>query len=465
MKKANLHMISDSTGETILLVTQAAIAQFKDIKVKKYMWSLTRTEKQLNKVFSVIKKHKGIVFFTFSNPELVEKVREFCKAEDVLYVDILKGVLGRLASFLKRDPSPEPGGRHSIDKDYFERMEAINFTISHDDGQHTEKILDADIILVGPSRTSKTPTSSYLAYKGFKTANIPYVPGLKIPIPVEKLKDIFVVGLSISPERLIEIRRHRLFSISNEQQTSYTDIEEVEEEVREGRRFCTKNNWPVLDVTNKSVEEISARIIQMYYERKKKRKKNTLVAITGKLCSGKSAVLNVIKETGYATFSYDEEVKKLLKENSEVVSKVLEEFPEAKKGEVINRKALGDVVFFDKNKLRILEGILKPHLNEKREEFIKGLSGGKVAFFEVPLLFEKNSEGKYNKIILLSASSETRKARLKERGISPEKAKKINLIQISPEKIKDKVDYVIDTNRGLEDIKKDIDKIIKAIKK
>ena len=465
MKKANLHMISDSTGETILLVTQAAIAQFKDIKVKKYMWSLTRTEKQLNKVFSVIKKHKGIVFFTFSNRELGEKVKEFCKEEDVLYVDLLKGVLGKLASFLKQDPSPEPGGQHSIDKDYFERMDAINFTMSHDDGQHTDQILDADIILVGPSRTSKTPTSSYLAYKGFKTANIPYVPGLKIPVPIEKLKNIFVVGLSISPERLVEIRKHRLFSISNEQQTSYTDIEEVEAEVREGRRFCTKNNWPILDVTNKSVEEISARIIQMYYERKKKLKKNTLVAITGKLCSGKSSVLNMAKEMGYPTFSYDDEVRKLLKDNTEVVSKVLEEFPEAANNGLINRKSLGDIVFFDKKKLVILEEILKPYLNEKRESFIKGLSGGKIAFFEVPLLFEKNSEGKYNKIILLSASSETRKYRLKERGIPMEKAKKINLIQISPEKIKDKVDYVIDTNRGLEDIKKDMDKVIKAIKK
>lgn len=269
MKKINLHMISDSTGETILLVTKAAISQFKDIKVKKYMWSLVRTEKHLDKVFEVLKQKNGIVFFTMSDLSLSEKIKKFCKENNIAYIDLLKGVLDKLASFFKQTPSPEPGGQHSIDKDYFERMDAINFTMAHDDGQHTDQILDADIILVGPSRTSKTPTSAYLAYKGFKTANIPYVPGLSIPIPIEKLKKVFVVGLSISPERLIEIRKNRLFSISNDHNTPYTDMEEVESEVREAKKFCLKNGWPVVDVTNKSVEEISARIVQMYYERKK----------------------------------------------------------------------------------------------------------------------------------------------------------------------------------------------------
>ena len=273
MKKLNLHMISDSTGETILLVIKAAIAQFKDIRVRKYKWPLIRSERQLMKAFSVIKEKGGIVFYTFSDTEMANKVKFFCKEHDILYVDLLKGILDKLAHFLKQNPDPEPGGQHNIDKDYFERIEAINFTMSHDDGQNTEHALGADIILIGPSRTSKTPTSAYLAYKGFKTANIPYIPGIKIPISEEKLRNVFVVGLSISPERLIEIRKHRLLSISNEKETSYTDIEEVENEVREAKRFFLINDWPVLDVTNKSVEEISTRIIQMYYENKKKKRK------------------------------------------------------------------------------------------------------------------------------------------------------------------------------------------------
>ena len=208
-KKVNLHMISDSTGETILFVTKAAIVQFKDIDVENYMWPLVRTEKSLEKVFNVLKEKKGIVFFTMSNLEFSKKIKDFCKEHDIAYVDLLKGVVDKLAHFLKQEPSPEPGGQHSIDKGYFERIDAINFTMAHDDGQHTDQILDADIILVGPSRTSKTPTSAYLAYKGFKTANIPYVPGINIPVPLEKLKNIFIVGLSISPERLIEIRLTR----------------------------------------------------------------------------------------------------------------------------------------------------------------------------------------------------------------------------------------------------------------
>jgi len=465
MKKINLHMISDSTGETILLVTQAAIAQFKDIKVRKYMWSLIRTEKRLNKVFSVISKRKGIVFFTFSDLELAERIRGFCKEKNILYVDLLKGVLDKLAFFLKQSPSPEPGGQHNIDKGYFERMDAINFTMSHDDGQYTDQILDADIILVGPSRTSKTPTSAYLAYKGFKTANMPYIPGIDIPIPVEKLKTVFVVGLSISPERLVEIRRHRLFSISKDKNTPYTDIGEVENEVREAKKFCSKNDWPVLDVTNKSVEEISARIVQMYYERKKKLKKSTLVAITGNLCSGKSLVLDLLKNKGYPVFNFDKETEFLLSKAPDVITEVKKAFPGSIKNKAINTSLLGDIVFFDKKSLKVLESILRPHLYHKHEKFIKNLGENKTAFFEVPLLFEKRSERRYDSIILLIASPETRKIRIKKRNISLEKAKKIMEMQVDPETVKDRADYVVDTNRGLADIKQDIDKIIKLLKK
>lgn len=271
MSKINLHLISDSTGETLSLITKAAISQFQDVKIKEYIWPLIRTEVQLERLLPIIKEKHGIVFFTLSEKTLVREVRSFCKQNNILCLDVLEGVLDKLASFLKQDPHPTPGGQHVFDRHYFEKIEAINFTMAHDDGLNQDRIYDADIVLIGPSRTSKTPTSAYLAHKGFKTANIPYVANMNMDIKTDKITNTLIMGLTISPERLIEIRKNRLFSMGEKGKTSYIDQEQVEEEIIQAKRFCQKHGWQVIDVTNKSVEEISARIIQIYYEEKRKK--------------------------------------------------------------------------------------------------------------------------------------------------------------------------------------------------
>jgi regulator of PEP synthase PpsR (kinase-PPPase family) len=273
MKKIFLHLISDSTGETLSSIAKAAFAQFDQIQIKEYIWSLVRTQGQLVKVISTVRKKPGIVMYTLTDSSLVELLREECSALHIPCMAVLDGIINSLSKILEINPNPKPGKQHVIDDEYFRKIEAMNYSIIHDDGQHVEDLGEAEVILVGPSRTSKTPTSMYLAHRGFKAANVPYVTGCPLPDILFKVKKPLIVGLAIMPSRLVELRKNRLISISDHQNTEYIDQEKVAGEMHEAKKIFVANRWPVIDITRKSVEEISATIVQLYQERKSALKK------------------------------------------------------------------------------------------------------------------------------------------------------------------------------------------------
>jgi len=272
MKKIFIHLISDSTGDTLLAISKAVFSQFDDIETKEYLWTLVLTETQLERAMKLIKEKNGIVLHTIANKEHVKELEKHCKKVGVMCINTLQDLISKVSEYIHEKPNPEPGKQHVIDEEYFRKIDAINFTIAHDDGQYTENMRNADIIIVGPSRTSKSPTSMYLAHKGYKTANIPFVLGTKFP-DLNEFSNSFIVGLTMSSNRLVEIRKSRLVSINEQTDSSYANIEKVEEESLESKRMCTRNGWLLLDVNNKSVEEIAAKIIQEYHKWKKKKKK------------------------------------------------------------------------------------------------------------------------------------------------------------------------------------------------
>jgi len=271
MQNIVVHLISDSTGETLQLLSKAIFSQFDNLKVKEYIWSLTKTKTQLDRVIEKVKEKNGVVLFTLAEKELKKHLEESCSKNNILCIEALKSITEQVASYLGVQPNPSIGKQHVIDEEYFKRIEAMNFTISHDDGQISEQIENAEIVLIGPSRTSKSPTSMYLAFRGFKTANIPIVKEINVDENILKNKEIFFVGLTISPKRLVEIRRNRMLSLNETKDTYYTDFDHVKDEVAFAKKICLRNRIPIIDVTRRSVEETSAQIVQMYYEWKKKR--------------------------------------------------------------------------------------------------------------------------------------------------------------------------------------------------
>ncbi len=272
MTKVITHLISDSTGETLSAISKAVFSQFDKIELKEYIWSLVRTQSQLSKVMTTIKKKPGIIMYTLTDHELIDVLKEECAMLNIPCMAVLDNIVSSLSKFLKVIPNPKPGKQHIIDEEYFRKIEVMNFSITHDDGQHVDNLSCADIILVGPSRTSKSPTSMYLAHRGFKTANVPYISGCQLPDILFKLKKPLIIGMSISPERLVEIRKSRLLSISDHNNTEYVDRDKVTAEMLEAKKIFAVNNWSVIDITRKSIEEISATIVQLYHKKKKKQK-------------------------------------------------------------------------------------------------------------------------------------------------------------------------------------------------
>lgn len=260
-----VYLVSDSTGETVSGVSRSAFAHFENIRVEEHLWSLIRTKGQIDKLALKLQKDKGIVLYTIANAELQEYLRETCAKLQVLSIPVLAEVVSALSSFLGIKTINQPGRQHMMNEEYFSRINAINFSLAHDDGLSNFDVNNADIILVGPSRTSKSPTSIYLAYRGYKTANIPFVIGQKLP---EIKKDSFVVGLLINSERLIEIRKNRISNLDNRENSSYIDYELVNQEIMEAKKLYQKNKWPIIDVTRKSVEETAATIIKLYEQKK-----------------------------------------------------------------------------------------------------------------------------------------------------------------------------------------------------
>jgi regulator of PEP synthase PpsR (kinase-PPPase family) len=267
--RLHLHLISDSTGETVTTVARAAVSQFEDVVPVEHVWFFIRTRQQLDRVLAIIEALPGLVIFTLASPELRHALQERCLALNIPCVPVLDSVMNALAALLGSAGRPQIGRQHALDEEYFSRIAAIDFALRHDDGQGLEELDDADVVLIGVSRTSKTPTCIYLAHRGIKAANVPIVAERQELDGLAKLRRPLVVGLTIKPESLGQIRRSRQRMLGLEQGDvsrfggDYADVERIRQELVVARRLFARNNWPELDVTKRSVEETAATIYQM----------------------------------------------------------------------------------------------------------------------------------------------------------------------------------------------------------
>lgn len=266
----HLHLVSDATGETLATVARAATAQYVSMSAVEHVHPLVRTQKQLDRVLNSIEEFPGIVLYTLLDRELAKRLENKCRALGLPCLSILGPVLELFQSYLGADTKPRVGAQHTLNAEYFKRIDALNYTMLHDDGQHTEDLEEADVVLVGVSRTSKTPTSIYLANRGVKTANVPVVPGVPLPSQLEKLTHPLVIGLYASPERIVQIRQNRLLGLkATHNAEQYIDKQAVAEEIAFSRKLCSRHNWPCIDVTRRSIEETAAAIMSLLAERRR----------------------------------------------------------------------------------------------------------------------------------------------------------------------------------------------------
>jgi regulator of PEP synthase PpsR (kinase-PPPase family) len=264
----HLHLVSDATGETLIAVARAAAAQYASVRAIEHVYPLVRAPRQLDRVIAEIEAAPGIVLYTLINTELSDRLEAKCQEFGAPCVSVLAPVLGVFRSYLGTESTPRIGGQHVLNAEYFRRIDALNYTLLHDDGQMTEDLEDADVVLIGISRTSKTPTSIYLANRGIKTANIPLVPGIPLPASLETLNKPLVVGLVASPERIVQIRQNRLLSLNAGDNSAYVDRAAVAEEIAQTRRLCARHGWAMIDVTRRSIEETAAAILTLVQERR-----------------------------------------------------------------------------------------------------------------------------------------------------------------------------------------------------
>ena len=260
----HLHLISDSTGETVHQFARAALAQFPETNITEHIWTLVRNKAHIDAIERNLDKNPGVVLFSVVNKEVREMLEEICKEKGIPNLSILDSVVGLFSDVLGTKQSLLSGAQHKLDSAYFKRMAAVEYAVVHDDGLNIEHLEDADMLLVGVSRTSKTPTSMYLGHRGFKVANYALVPG--VPFPIDKLpqKNIFIIGLTTDPKRLMQVRKTRLQHLSNSNNTTYADLDMITNEVREARKLFNNYDWPIIDVSRRSVEEIAASIIHLY---------------------------------------------------------------------------------------------------------------------------------------------------------------------------------------------------------
>jgi Uncharacterized protein conserved in bacteria len=270
MTLLHLHLLSDSTGETLEMIAKAALAQFDDAEVIRHFWPMVRSLHHLDRIVEDLAANPGLVLYTLVNDETRRRLEERCRALGLPHVAPLDSVTAALEDRLGVEAKARPGRQHALDEAYFARVDAIQFTIAHDDGIAWEDWEEADIVLAGVSRSSKTPTSIYLANRGYKVANIPLVMESPPPPLLFELKRPMVVGLTTAARRLVEIRRNRLLSLNQKPETAYVDEERVEQEVAFARRLFADNGWPVIDVTRRSIEETAAAVIKLYTERQQR---------------------------------------------------------------------------------------------------------------------------------------------------------------------------------------------------
>lgn len=270
----HLHLISDATGETLINIGRAAAAQYDSAQAREHIYTMVRSEKDIAQVVEDIEAAPGIVLYTLIEPNHAALLEERCRELGVPALSVLDPILSLFQTYLGAKSSQRAGAQHALDTEYFRRIDALNYTLSHDDGQLSDDLEDADVVILGISRTSKTPTSIYLANRGVKAANVPLVPDVPLPEYIEKMTSAFIVGLIASPDRIVQIRQHRLLSINAESKdTAYIDKHAVAEEIAQTRRLCARRGWPIIDVTRRSIEETAAAILTLYGAHKARQEK------------------------------------------------------------------------------------------------------------------------------------------------------------------------------------------------
>ena len=266
----HLHLVSDSTGETLITVARAAAAQYTKVIPVEHVHPLVRTPKQLDRVLAEIEEMPGIVLYTLLQGNLVDRLEQKCRELGLPCLSVLGPVLHLFQSYLGAESTHKVGAQHTLNAEYFRRIDALNYTMMHDDGQQTDDLEEADVLLIGVSRTSKTPTSIYLANRGVKTANVPLVSGVPLPPDLERLQRPLVIGLYATPERIVQIRKNRLLGLkAYRDDDKYIDPQSVAEEVAISRRLCAKHNWPSIDVSRRSIEETAAAVLALLAERRR----------------------------------------------------------------------------------------------------------------------------------------------------------------------------------------------------
>jgi regulator of PEP synthase PpsR (kinase-PPPase family) len=266
----HLHLVSDATGETLITVARAAAAQYANVSPVEHLYPMVRSKKQLEHVLAEIGESPGLVLYTLLEEDLIQALEKKCRQLGLPCMSVLGPILRLFQSYLGAETIHRAGAQHVLNAEYFQRIDALNYTMMHDDGQHPEGLEDADVVLIGVSRTSKTPTSIYLANRGIKTGNVPLVPGVPLAPQVEALKHPLVVGLYASPERIVQIRENRLLGLrAHREDDQYIDKAAVAEEVSFSRRLCARHNWPTIDVTRRSIEETAAAVMRLLSERRR----------------------------------------------------------------------------------------------------------------------------------------------------------------------------------------------------
>ncbi len=274
-KKFHLHLVSDATGTTLLGLARACLAQFEHIEPVQKFWPLVRSTRQLERIILKIQENPGPVIFTLVDRDMRHRLQDACEEMGVPCVAVLDPIIRSLSSYLGEHAVGVPGLQHAMDDAYFKRVEAIDYAMRHDDAKTLKGLSKADVILVGVSRTSKTPTSIFLARRGIKAANIPLVPGVSVPDDKLSLKKPMYIGLTAAPSRLMQLRRTRLSANEESvpahiQSNMYLDEDEIEDEVRKARKLFSKKGWAVIDVTKRSIEETAAEIMALLQTHKDK---------------------------------------------------------------------------------------------------------------------------------------------------------------------------------------------------
>jgi len=264
----HVHLVSDSTGETLVAMMKASTAQFRSATALEHLHALVRSEDQLEQTLETIESKPGVVLYTLVNTERRARLEEFCRRRNIPAVSILDPTLSVLGRYLGAAMTDEVGAQRNLDDAYYSRIEALDYAMAHDDGQSVQGLADADIVLLGVSRTSKTPTCIYLANRGYKAGNIPLVPGAPLPAILDTFDRPFIVGLVAAPDRIVQIREQRLMGLRQEGQTDYIDQDLVRAEMRDAKRMFVRKGYKVIDVTRRSIEETAAQIINLYNKEK-----------------------------------------------------------------------------------------------------------------------------------------------------------------------------------------------------